>query len=120
MAVCNCVLFMGMASHAFGAVQDIIPDRKANIASIATAFGARATVWFCIVLYLSAALLVTMQGMAYLAVGLAGLAYVANILPYWAVNDDTSPQTNRAWKRFIWLNYLSGAVVTLVIISVCL
>ena len=31
----------GMASHAFGAVQDVVPDREAGIASIATAFGAR-------------------------------------------------------------------------------
>ena len=33
-----------MATHAFGAVQDVVPDREAGIASIATAFGARATV----------------------------------------------------------------------------
>ncbi|MGN6742875.1 MAG: prenyltransferase, partial [Amnibacterium sp.] len=34
----------GMASHAFGAVQDIPADRAAGIGSIATAFGAAATV----------------------------------------------------------------------------
>ena len=33
----------GLASHAFGAVQDVIPDRKGGLASIATVFGARAT-----------------------------------------------------------------------------
>ena len=40
----------GMASHAFGAVQDVVPDREAGIGSIATALGARATVRLAIAL----------------------------------------------------------------------
>lgn len=107
----------GMASHAFGAVQDINPDKKAGIASIATVFGARSTVWVCIILYASAALLVASQGEQYLAVWAAGLCYVLNILPYQRVTNSTSAATNKAWKRFIWLNYASGAVVTLVLIT---
>ena len=47
----------GMASHAFGAVQDVVPDREGGIASIATAFGARATVRFALGLWLVAGLL---------------------------------------------------------------
>ncbi len=107
----------GMASQAFGAVQDIIPDRKGGIASIATAFGARLTVWFCFFLYAGASLVVASQGTAYLAIALVGLSYVANILPYSQVTDATSNTTNKGWKRFIWLNFASGAVVTMVIIS---
>ncbi|MDQ5913083.1 MAG: hypothetical protein QG659_505, partial [Patescibacteria group bacterium] len=38
--------FWGIASHALGAVQDINPDRKAKISSIATFFGARTTTRF--------------------------------------------------------------------------
>jgi 4-hydroxybenzoate polyprenyltransferase len=52
----------GMGSHAFGAVQDIIPDRTAQIASIATVLGARWTVRFSIMLYAVAAGLVALQG----------------------------------------------------------
>jgi 4-hydroxybenzoate polyprenyltransferase len=107
----------GMASHAFGAIQDIIPDKKAGIASIATVFGARATVWACLVLYASAALLVASQGAHYWAIWAAGLCYVLNIFPYQHVTEATSATTNKGWKRFIWLNYLSGAVVTMVIIA---
>src|SRR5690606_16147452 len=41
----------GMAAHAFGAVQDIVPDRQASIGSIATAFGAASTVRLALVLW---------------------------------------------------------------------
>lgn len=107
----------GMASHAFGAVQDIIPDRKGGIASIATAFGARLTVWLCLLLYAGASLLIASQGGAYLAIALVGLSYFANVLPYSHVTDATSASTNKGWRRFIWLNFASGAVVTMVIIA---
>ncbi len=47
----------GMASHAFGAVQDIRADKDANIASIATFFGAGLTVKLAFGSYLLAALM---------------------------------------------------------------
>src|SRR5690606_26209904 len=47
----------GMASHAFGAVQDIVPDREAGIGSIATVLGARRTVWFAVLLWTAAGVL---------------------------------------------------------------
>lgn len=106
----------GMASHAYGAVQDIIPDRKGDIHSIATAIGARNTMRFTFILYALAAAIVFSQGLSYVAVGIAGLAYLANTVPYLHVTDKTSAQTNRGWRRFLWLNYASGAVITLVII----
>lgn len=107
----------GMASHAFGAVQDIIPDRKGKLASIATVFGARATVWLSALLYAGAAVIVALQGIAYLPVALAAVVYVINVAPYLWVTDKTSASTNKAWKRFLWLNYMAGAIVTVVIIS---
>ena len=106
----------GMASHAFGAVQDIIPDRAASIKSIATVMGARVTVWFSLILYANAAILATTQGLLYSGVALTGLAYVFNIAPYLSVTDKKSASTNAAWRRFLWLNYISGAVVTVTII----
>lgn len=108
----------GMASHAFGAVQDIIPDRKGKLASIATVFGARTTIWLALVLYSVAAVIVSLQSPVYIVLGLAGFTYVLNLAPYVFVTDKTSASTHQAWKRFLWLNYAAGAVVTLTIISV--
>lgn len=46
----------GIASHAFGAVQDVVADREVGISSIATAFGAARTVRFALVAYALAGL----------------------------------------------------------------
>lgn len=110
----------GIASHAFGAVQDVIPDRKGKLQSVATIIGARATVWFSLVLYLCAALLVGIQGGTGFIVALAGLSYVANVLPYVQITDKTSAIANEAWRRFIWLNYGVGAIVTVCLIITAL
>jgi len=106
----------GLASHAFGAVQDVIPDRKGGLQSIATVIGARATVWFSIILYTAAALLVGIQGGAVALVGIAGMIYVLNIVQYTRITDKTSAIANKGWRRFIWLNYAVGAIVTMVVI----
>lgn len=108
----------GMASHAFGAVQDIIPDRKGAIHSIATALGARTTVRLSATLYFVAAGIVAWQGVEYLIVAVGGMLYFFNCIPYLFVSDDTSASTNKAWRRFLWLNYINGAIITLVILSV--
>lgn len=108
----------GMASHAFGAVQDIIPDRQGGLKSIATVLGARATVMLTVALYLGASLLVGLQGGAgNIVIALSGLLYVINVAGYVNVSDKNSQRTNKAWKRFIWLNYFAGFVVTVVIIA---
>lgn len=107
----------GMASHAFGAVQDIIPDREGKLASIATVFGARITTWIVFLLYGTASFILLAQGsLSAVIVGLAGLVYVANVTPYLRVTDATSASTNRGWRRFIWLNLFTGFIVTLVLI----
>ncbi len=108
----------GMASHAFGAVQDIIPDRKANIHSIATFLGASRTVLFSCVLYLAASIIVLSYGFPAILVGIAGLAYVLNVLPYVFITDHDSMKTNKGWKHFLALNYFCGFVVTLVLIYI--
>jgi 4-hydroxybenzoate polyprenyltransferase len=106
----------GIASHAFGAVQDIVPDKKAGIASIATFFGAKPTMWFAFILYILAAVVISLQDIRYLPISIAGLLYSLNIIHYLNVTEKTAANTNKAWKRFLWLNYLSGAVVTIVIL----
>lgn len=109
----------GMASHAFGAVQDIIPDRKGGLSSIATIIGARATVWFCYALYAIAAGVIIAHSTDILnsIVASVSILYIANIAPYHALNDENSSQSNAAWRRFIWLNYIAGAIITIAIIA---
>lgn len=107
----------GAASHAFGAVQDIIPDRQGNLSSIATVLGASATTRIVLLLYITASVLVMTQGWPATIVGIAGLIYAANVLPYYNVTDASSQQTNRGWRRFIWLNLFTGFVITMTLLG---
>lgn len=106
----------GMASHAFGAVQDILPDREANIASIATKWGARRTVWLASALYSFAGLILLLQPWPVPIVGLCVLLYLTSTLPYVNINDNTSGKANLGWRRFMLLNMLSGFIITVLLI----
>ncbi|GAA5100645.1 prenyltransferase [Microbacterium yannicii] len=106
----------GVASHAFGAVQDVVADREAGIASIATARGARWTVRFALACYAAAGvamLATTWPGP--LAAGLA-VPYLVTVWPYRSVADADAATATTGWRRFLWLNQLSGFVVTLLLI----
>ncbi|QRV01757.1 prenyltransferase [Arcanobacterium phocisimile] len=107
----------GMASQAFGAVQDVIPDRQGSIRSIATQIGAAHTVRTAIALYLLSAALLVLRGGAGLWVCPLVLVYALNILPWVSVSDAQSGRTHSGWVRFLWLNYVVGFLLTLVIIS---
>ncbi len=107
----------GMAAHAFGAVQDIVPDREARIHSIATAIGARATARLALALWAVAGLLMLAAPWPGPLAAIIAVPYLLNCLPYWSVTDATSAGTNRAWRRFIALNYFSGFLVTLLLIA---
>lgn len=109
-------LLWGIASHAFGAVQDILPDRAAGIRSIATAWGARRATRFSALLYLITSGLLCLQGRLFAIAGIALLAYTINVWPHRSVTDETSADTHRAWRRFIWLNYVVGCIVTILLI----
>ena len=98
----------GMASHALGAIQDIIPDRKGNISSIATVFGASITLRLVIILYGAASFIVILQSLPAAIIGVAGLMYIINVVPYLGISDKTSMKINKAWRRFIWLNMATG------------
>lgn len=106
----------GVASHAFGAIQDIIPDRKGGLKSIATIFGARTTIWLVAVFYTVASVITVGQGWPVAIVGIASLAYLVNIVPYLSTTDRTSGATNKGWRRFIWLNLFVGFVITIVLL----
>jgi len=103
----------GMASHALGAVQDVTADREGGLSSIATALGARTVTRLAAGAYLVAALLMFAMPSPAWIVGVAGLGYVANTLRFWNITEATCEDVNRAWRVFLWLNYLVGAVVTI-------
>ena len=107
----------GMASHAFGAVSDILPDREAGISSIATVLGARRTVRFAYFCYALAIVVTALQGSYAVLVAAAGLLYLATISPLLYISDEKSGAAARPWRRFIWLNYFTGAVVTICLIA---
>ncbi|MFT0847240.1 prenyltransferase [Actinomycetaceae bacterium L2_0104] len=106
----------GVAAHAFGAVQDVVPDREAGIGSIATVFGAKWTVRFSLVLWATAAVLMLATPWPGPLAAVIAVPYLVNCVPYVRVSDAEAARTNPAWRRFIWLNYFSGFLVTLVMI----
>lgn len=107
----------GMASHAFGAVQDIGPDRDAGIGSIATALGAAATVRIAVGLWLVAGLLMLFAPWPANLAALAVLPYIAIVAPYLNVDDGRSASANRAWRRFLVINYAVGFGITMLLIA---
>ena len=106
----------GIASHAFGAVQDVKADREASISSIATVIGARATSRFAFVCYLLAAVLVAISGWPSAVAAVAALPYLLIVGPHLNITDETCEGANRGWKQFIKLNYLAGFIVTMILI----
>jgi 4-hydroxybenzoate polyprenyltransferase len=107
----------GIASQSFGAVQDILPDREGKISSIATVFGARNTVWFAFANYLVCILIILTQTTVTPLISIVLMTYLINIAPFLAVTDKTSGLTRAGWKRFLWINYAVGAVVTMSIFA---
>lgn len=106
----------GMAAHAFGAVQDIGPDREGGISSIATVIGARATVRLSLVLWTIAGAAMLLTSWPGPLAAVLALPYIVNAAPWWNVTDETSAGTNRAWRRFIALNYIAGFLATMILI----
>lgn len=106
----------GMAAHAFGAVQDIVPDRDAGIGSIATVIGAKRTVRLSMVLWIAAGALMLATPWPGPLAAIVLVPYLINCAPWWFVSDERAAETNRSWRRFIWLNYFSGFLVTLIMI----
>jgi 4-hydroxybenzoate polyprenyltransferase len=103
----------GMASHAFGAVQDVLADRQAHIGSIATVIGAQKTVRLAVALYSSAIILLLVSTPNAWPIALCGLLYIFSIVPYWNCTDTTAEKTQVGWRRFLWLNFITGAVITI-------
>jgi 4-hydroxybenzoate polyprenyltransferase len=107
----------GMASHAFGAVQDVRADREAGIKSVATAIGARNTVRFAFLLYFLAGISVMNAGPHGMVAALAAIPYMVIISPYLNITDQDCERANRGWRKFIWLNFAGGALISLLLIN---
>ena len=108
--------FWGMASQAFGAAQDVTADREAGIGSIATVLGARGAVRTAMVLYAAAGLVMLLAGWPGALAGVLVLPYLVSILPFRSLPDERCEEANRGWRRFLWLNMVTGFLVTLLLI----
>jgi len=106
----------GMASHAFGAVQDVTADREGGIASIATVFGAATTVRLSIAAYSAAGILLLFADWPAKLAAVLALPYVLACLPFASVADNDAERANRGWKKFLVLNFISGFLVTMLLI----
>ncbi|MDN4483421.1 prenyltransferase [Demequina lignilytica] len=109
-------ILWGMASHAFGAVQDVRADREGGIGSVATVIGARATVWFALALYAASSLLLLLLPWPGTLAAILPLAYVASVARFTRVTDATCEDANRGWRTFLWLNQPVGFAVTMLLI----
>lgn len=110
-------LIWGMASHAFGAVQDVRADREAKIASIATALGARLTTRIAFGFYVIAGLLTLTLPDRFAFAALAALPYLFVVGREFNITDENCERANRGWKVFIWLNFFAGAVICSLLIG---
>ncbi|MFG6401795.1 prenyltransferase [Microbacterium sp. P04] len=106
----------GVASHAFGAVQDVEADRSADISSIATARGARWTVRFAIGCYAAAGLIMLPTAWPGPLGAILVLPYLAVVWPFRSVTDETAATATLGWRRFLWVNQLAGFGTTLLLI----
>src|SRR5699024_6436645 len=112
-----CAFFLwGMAAHAFGAVQDVMPDREAGLGSIATALGAKHTVRIALTLWTTAGVLMLFTPFPGPLGALIAVPYLINCAPYARIADEDAYLTSRAWRRFIGLNYFCGFLVTMLLI----
>lgn len=107
----------GAASHAFGAVQDVVADREAGIGSVATVIGARRTVRLSAALYVIAGGLMLLAPWPMSLISLVAVAYLVAVVPFWSITDDTATTAHRGWRWFLAINFVAGAWITLVSIN---
>ena len=115
-ALLGAFFLWGLASHAFGAVQDVIADREGGLASIATVIGARATVRLSVLAYLLAGALLILTTWPGPLASILALPYAVVCGVHWDITDAAAESANRGWKRFLWLNFVTGFLVTMLLI----
>jgi len=115
-AVLGAFFLWGIASHAFGAVQDVVADREADISSIATVIGARATARLSVIAYLLAGVLLVVSAWPGPLAAILALPYAAVCARFWNITDADAESANRGWRRFLLLNFITGFFVTMLLI----
>jgi len=116
-AVLAAFFLWGIASHAFGAVQDVVADREADIDSIATVIGARATARLSVVAYVLAGILLLFSSWPGPLAAILALPYAAVCARFWNITDADAESANKGWKRFLLLNFITGFFVTMLLIA---
>jgi 4-hydroxybenzoate polyprenyltransferase len=112
----------GMASHAFGAVQDIQADREGSLASIATVIGAARTSRFALACYALAGLLILSGAFfaeptwSFWVAACVTVPYILMVWPFRNLSDADCEQANRGWRKFLGINFFAGFVVTILLI----
>jgi 4-hydroxybenzoate polyprenyltransferase len=107
----------GAASHAFGAVQDVRADREAGIGSVATVVGAHATVLGAATAYVAAAVALVALPWPGVLAALLPLPYAVNVLRFRRVRDADCERANAGWRTFLWLNLVTGFLVTMLLLA---
>jgi 4-hydroxybenzoate polyprenyltransferase len=106
----------GVASQAFGAVQDVGPDRAAGLKSVATVLGARATCQLAVLLYAVAGVLVAFAPWPLWLGSLLAVPYLVMAGRFWNISDEDSTRAHDGWKFFIRINYVVGFFTTVLMI----
>jgi 4-hydroxybenzoate polyprenyltransferase len=110
--------FWAVGNHAYGAIQDIVPDKAAGVSSVATKFGASGTICFVVVAY-SLAVIAPVLSFGYIG-GLAGLCiapYFIAVAWSWRFRKDPNhPAFKQLWRRFLYYHYVIGAFASIVLI----
>ena len=112
----------GMASHAFGAVQDIQADREGGLKSIATVIGAANTSRFALGCYALAGVLIlsgaffTEPTWPFWVASVTAVPYILMVWPFRNLSDADCEQANRGWKKFLGINFFAGFIVTMLLI----
>ena len=110
----------GMASQAFGAVQDIVADREGGIASVGTWLGARTTVRAAMCGYAASSVVMLTAGWPGMLAAVIPVLYLVSIAPFWQLRDEDCGRARAGWRRFLWLNLVSGFLITQLLIMIAL
>ena len=112
----------GIASHAFGAVQDIKADREGGLASVATVIGAAWTSRFAFVAYALAGVLLFIaagtgaQAWPVFYASFLVIPYLVMVAPFLRLPDADCERANRGWRFFLAINFFVGFAVTMLLI----
>lgn len=115
-ALLGAFFLWGIASHAFGAVQDIVADREGGISSVATVIGGRSTVRLAFACYVLAGVLLLVLGLPGGIAAVLVIPYALIVAPFWSIADVDAERANRGWRKFLVVNFVSGFVVTMLLI----